>query len=170
MADADAFFDQLIEPHLASWNACIAGHSTEGNGTMSLRMFEKSKLEAIKPDGVTFTSAISACAHAGFVSEGLDYFASMSRDHGLLPQVKHYGAMLDLLARIGSFERVENLLTKMAVKADKVIWLCLLGACHAHRNVELATHAFDCAVSLAPKHAAAYVLMSNIVGRGGMQM
>ena len=170
MVDAHAFFDELIQPHLASWNACIIGHAGEGNGVESLHMFENLKLEAIKPDGVTFTSAISACTHTGFVFEGLEYFASMGQDYGILPEVKHYGAIIDLLARAGSFKQVENMLAKMTVKADQIIWLCLLGACHTHGNVELARHAFEHAVNLGPKHAAPYVMMSNVYGKGGMQI
>ena len=51
------------------------------------------------------------------------------------------------------------------------MWLCLLGACSAHGNVELAKQAFDNAVKLQPKQpkqTTAYIVMSNIFIDAGL--
>ena len=77
--------------------------------------------------------------------------------------------MLDLLGRAGNFTLIETLLDSLPMQADVAFWLCLLGACRQHCNVKLGKRAFDHAVHLQPKQAAAYILMSNIYAEAGLQ-
>lgn len=168
MVDAQVFFDGLVEPTIVLWNACIAGHAAEGDSPACLHMFENLNFAGMMPNGVTFNSALCACSHSGLVTEGFEYFESISTYYGLSPDVKHYGSMLDLLGRAGDFKMIENVLGKMMVPADLSIWLCLLGACRAHGNVELARRAFDHAVTLQPKQDTAYVVMSSLYADAGL--
>eukprot|EP00250_Pteridium_aquilinum_P000221 c10244_g1_i1 orf=80-2863(+) len=169
VVDAQVIFDRLSEPDIVSWSACIAGHAGEGDLAACLYMFEKMAWTDIKPDGLTFSSILSVCCHAGLVGRGLEFFESMSKDFGVAPDLKHYGIILDLLGRAGDFSRIVKMLGSMPLQADLAIWMCLLGACRTHGNVELAKMAFDHAVNLQPKEGAAYVLMSNIYAEAGMQ-
>lgn len=99
----------------------------------------------------------------------MEFVESLNRDYQLTPDLKHYSTLLDLLGRAGDFARVENLLQRMPSQADLATWLCLIGACRIHGNVELAKQAFDFAVNLQPNEAAPYILMSRIYIEAGMQ-
>lgn len=160
--EVDVLLDGLPNPDVVSLTACISCHAGEGSLTASEHVLEELRLGGIKPDGVLFTSILSACSHAGLVMEGLDYFASMMQDHGITPTLRHFSTMVDLLGRAGDFKRVVDILEKMPFQDDLSFWLCLLGACRLHSNIELAKQAFSQAVKLHPKQAAAYVLMSNV--------
>eukprot|EP00250_Pteridium_aquilinum_P021974 c25273_g4_i2 orf=1-831(+) len=167
MVNVHSFFNGLSKPDIGVWNACIDGHAREGNASASEYMFESLTFVGIKPDKVTFTSMISACSHTGLSAKGLEYFESMSREYGIDRDLKHYGSMLDLLGRAGQLERVQDMLRRMPILPDLNIWLALLGACHTHRNLEMAAHAFNHAVLLHPEDSAAYVFISNIYAESG---
>jgi pentatricopeptide repeat protein len=167
MLDAQACCDEVPELDIASWNACIAGHAGEGDMILTFHVFETMVLAGVEVDKVTFVSLFSACAHCGLVGEGLEYFVAMNKDYGIVPDMKHYGSILNLLGRAGDFTRVESVLERMPMEADITLWLCLLGAC-THGNLELAERAFENAVTLQPTHASPYVLMSNIYADAGM--
>ena len=50
-----------------------------------------------RPDGVTFVGILSACTHMGLVRNGFLHFQSMVDDYLIVPQIEHYGCMVDLL-------------------------------------------------------------------------
>lgn len=168
MANAQAVFDRSDEPNVVLWNACLAGHAGEGNILAILQMFEKLRLSGLEPDEVTFSAILAICSYIGDIVLGLQSFISMIHDNSIYPDLRHYGIMVDLLGRAGSFNGVENMLTRMSMQADFTIWSSLLSACRIHCNVELATQAFDEAVKLQPKRALAYVMMSNIYADAGL--
>eukprot|EP00250_Pteridium_aquilinum_P020504 c24836_g4_i1 orf=98-943(-) len=165
IADAEMIFENYAESNVVIWNALIAGHAGQKSSIGSLCMFDNMRLAGYKADKVTFISVLSACSHSGLVVEGLEY---MSIDSSMTGEHTHLNIIMDLLGRAGDFKRLESLLKRMSVQADLTVWLSLLGACSAHGNLELAKHAFDQAVRMEPKQAAAYVLMSNIYADAGL--
>lgn len=146
--DAQAIFDVLPSRDVTSWNALIGAYAHKNDWAASLHWYERMQGTSIKPDGVTFLSVFSACCHTGLVKKGLEYLASMSRDHKLTPEIGHYSIVLELLGYAGEFARVEDLLSSMPVQPDLTIWLCLLGACQMHGNVKLGRHAYNQMVHL----------------------
>lgn len=165
--DAKAVFDAIPCPDVVSWNAVISVYARQGNHGASLYYYSEMLTAGIKPDRVTFLSLLCACSHAGLEEEGLDYFESMSRDHGISPQIEHYASIIDLLGRAGCFGEVEAMLSVIPMQPDLAMLLCLLGACRKHRKVALGEQMFHWAVRLHPTHAAAYVMMSNIYADAG---
>lgn len=168
MADAQAVFDTWPERDVVSWSALIAGYARTGNYEASLQIYEKMQGARVKPNEVTFLSLLSACSHSGLVEKGVEYFESMCREYGLIQNIEHYVSIIDLLARAGDFTRVQDLLARMPMQPDLSLCICLLGACRKYGNVELGKQAFDRAVSLQPKYAASYILMSNIYAKAGL--
>ncbi|MCO5559294.1 hypothetical protein L7F22_012890 [Adiantum nelumboides] len=160
--DAEAVLDGLHEPHIVSWNACVAGYAQDGNHESSIHITRKLMLAGNVPDDATLTSILTACSHYGLVVKGFDYLHHICMHHEVIPDVKHYGIMVDLLGRADDFKHVQRLLEMMPMPPDLTLWLCLLRACCFHGNFVLAKQAFDFLLHLAPKHGAAYVLFSNI--------
>ncbi|BAT79642.1 hypothetical protein VIGAN_02255700 [Vigna angularis var. angularis] len=51
-------------------------------------------------DGVTFVGILSSCTHMGLVRDGFLHFQSMVGNYSIVPQIEHYGCMVDLLGRV----------------------------------------------------------------------
>eukprot|EP01018_Ginkgo_biloba_P011645 Gb_37070 [translate_table: standard] len=165
--DALRIFDKMTKRDTISWNAMIKGNAQHGRGKEALQLFEQMCQEDIKPDQFTFVGVLSACSHVGLVDEGRLYFESMSQDYGVIPQADHYACMVDLLARAGRLHEAEDLINKMPIEPDAVVWGTLLGACRIHGNMELGKRAAECLLELEPQNPAAYVLLSNICSAAG---
>ena len=56
MIDAHICFDHVPEPDIISWNVCIAGYSGVANYRRPFSVFQRSKLEGIIADEITFIS------------------------------------------------------------------------------------------------------------------
>ncbi|KAG5626476.1 hypothetical protein H5410_011694 [Solanum commersonii] len=99
MISAMTLFGRLDGKDRVTWNSIIIGFAQNGNGEMSLFMFDKLIEAGTKPNHVTFLGVLSACSHCGLLSEGFHYLHSMEREYGIVPQLDHYGILIDLLGR-----------------------------------------------------------------------
>ncbi|KAJ7521161.1 hypothetical protein O6H91_19G040600 [Diphasiastrum complanatum] len=167
LKEAQTFFDKMPKRNTISWNTIIEAHANHGHGKQALRLFRAMHREGVKPDASTFTSVLSACSHAGLVAEGHQCFTSISTDYGLTLLSRHYGCMIDLLGRAGKLDEAENLIRKMPMQADAVIWMTLLGACRVHDDVERGICAAESCINADPKHDAPYVVLANIYASAG---
>ncbi|XP_015883476.2 pentatricopeptide repeat-containing protein At1g08070, chloroplastic [Ziziphus jujuba] len=155
-------FKSMDTKDLITWNSVICSLAMHGRGADALNLFFQMKNSGEKPDGITFIGILCACTHLGLVDDGFSYFQSMVDDYLIVPQIEHYGCMVDLLARAGLLDQAVNFVRNMPVKADAVIWAALLGACRIYKNIELAEHALERLIELEPKNPANYVMLSNI--------
>ncbi|KAJ9698649.1 hypothetical protein PVL29_007624 [Vitis rotundifolia] len=136
------------------WSAMIAGLAMHGHGKDAINLFSKMQEAKVKPNAVTFTNILCACSHAGLVEEGRTLFNQMELVYGVLPGIKHYACMVDILE-------------KMPMAPAASVWGALLGACTIHENVELAEQACSQLLELEPGNHGAYVLLSNIYAKAG---
>ncbi|KAJ7563082.1 hypothetical protein O6H91_03G096300 [Diphasiastrum complanatum] len=160
-------FNNMHERDVVSWNVMIASYAQQGLGKEALTLLEQMQREGTKPNEVTYLSVLSACSHSGLVGQGCRLFDSMCKDHGVTPTVDHYACMVDLLGRAGCLADAEDLINKMPMQPDAVVWMTLLGAARNCGHVEIGRRAFDSAVKLQPENASAYVLLSNIYAAAG---
>ncbi|RVX07137.1 Pentatricopeptide repeat-containing protein, chloroplastic [Vitis vinifera] len=165
--NAISVFRGMDTKDLISWNTLIGGLAMHSRGADALNLFFQMKNAGQKPDGITFIGILCACTHMGLVEDGFAYFQSMADDYLIMPQIEHYGCMVDMLARAGRLEQAMAFVRKMPVEADGVIWAGLLGACRIYKNVELAELALQRLIELEPKNPANYVMLSNIYGDAG---
>ncbi|KAM2097764.1 hypothetical protein FF1_019879 [Malus domestica] len=86
----------------------------------------------------------------------------MVDDYSIMPQIEHYGCMVDLLGRSGLLDQAMNFVRKMPMEADAVIWAALLGECRIYKKIDLAELALERLMELEPKNPANYVMLSNI--------
>eukprot|EP01018_Ginkgo_biloba_P007733 Gb_22896 [translate_table: standard] len=133
----------------------------------ALKLFEQMQHSGMNPNHVTLVCVLSACCHAGLVNEGQQYFYCMSQNYHIIPAMKHYVCMVDLLGRAGRLDEAHNFIDKMPMKPDATVWRCLLGACRIHSNIELGEHVAKRLFELDPKNAAPYVLLANIYATAG---
>ncbi|KAE8683677.1 hypothetical protein F3Y22_tig00111193pilonHSYRG00062 [Hibiscus syriacus] len=123
--------------------------------------------EGFKPDGVSFTGALTACSHAGLVDEGLHYFAIMKRVYRISPRIEHFGCIVDLYSRAGKLKEAWNVVQNMPMKPNEVVLGSLLAACTNHGDINLAKRIVKNLVALDPGSDSNYVLLSNIYAAVG---
>ncbi|KAF3433046.1 hypothetical protein FNV43_RR24148 [Rhamnella rubrinervis] len=115
---------------------CGVSLAVNGFADSALKLFSQMSKEGLQPTHGSFVGISLACAHAGLVDEGLEYFERMERVHGLRPEMKHYGCVVDLLSRSGNLEKAYQFIKKMPAIPDVVVWRILLSACRKKKRKE----------------------------------
>jgi pentatricopeptide repeat protein len=167
IVDAKRAFDKMSTKNVVLWNALLGGYAMHGHAKEALEHFEQMVDGGVEVDRVTFLSLLSACGHAGLVDEGLYYFSSMGKDHGISPTVKHYACVVDLLGRAGRLHEAEDLIETMPCAPDATVWMSLLGACTVYGNVEVGEGIAKQVLETHPGESAGYVLLSNLYASAG---
>lgn len=159
---AKKVFKEMHHKDKFTWTAMIVGLAINGHGEEALAMFSNMIEASITPDEITYIGVLCACTHAGMVEKGQSFFISMTMQHGIKPNVTHYGCMVDLLGRAGRLEEAHEVIVNMPVKPNSIVWGSPLGACRVHKNVQLADMAAKQILELEPENGAVYVLLCNI--------
>ncbi|XP_020537090.2 pentatricopeptide repeat-containing protein At1g71420 [Jatropha curcas] len=157
-------FDEMRYHDLVSWNSMLKSYALHGQAKEALHLFSKMN---VPPDSATMVAILSACSHAGKVEEGIKIFDSMFDTHGIVPQLDHYACMVDILGRAGRVVEAKELINRMPMQPDSVVWSALLGSCRKHGDANLAKLAADRLKELQPRNSLGYVQMSNIYCSGG---
>lgn len=167
--DARHVFNDMVERDIVTWNVMIGALAQHGCGHEALDVFNKMKMEGVKPNEVTFVGVLSACSHTGLVDECCHHFSSLMQDrHGIKPTIKHYGCMVDALSRAGRLCEAQEVIKNMPFRADTRVWGTLLSACRVHGDVALAEHAAEHCLKLNPHDPGVYMLLSNVYAMAGM--
>lgn len=162
LEDARRVFDEMEERTVVSWSAMIAGLAIHGQAENALEFFYRMIGVGIEPNGITFIGILNACSHMCLIDEGQNYFASMTRDYGIIPQIEHYGCMVDLFSRAGLLQEAREFIENIPIEVNGVVWGTLLGGCKVHKNIELAEEATKHLAELDPLNDGYYVVLSNI--------
>ncbi|WOL01708.1 pentatricopeptide repeat-containing protein [Canna indica] len=160
-------FDAMDERTVVSWSAMIGGHAMHGEAEEALELFSRMRETGLEPNGVTFVGLLHACSHMGLLEEGRQFFRSMTEDHGIVPEIEHYGCMVDLLSRAGLLEEAREFIRKMPVKPNSVVWGALLGGAKVHKNMKIGEEAIQHLMVLDPLNDGYYVVLSNIYADAG---
>ncbi|KAK7250492.1 hypothetical protein RIF29_32962 [Crotalaria pallida] len=136
---AQDVFESMPSRDVNSWNSIILGFALHGKAGAALDYYVRMvKVERFVPNSITFVGVLSACNHRGMIDEGHEYFDIMTNEYNIEPRLEHYGCIIDLFARAGRIEEAMNLVSRMSMKPDAVIWRSLLDACcKQHKSVEL---------------------------------
>ncbi|KAI4997282.1 hypothetical protein ZWY2020_052624 [Hordeum vulgare] len=152
-------FESMSTRDITCWNAMIVGLSVHGYSHKALKLFDSMKVE---PDHVTFLGVLTACSHGGLVDEGRSYFSSMTAEYKIVPDMKHYGCMIDMLCRYGKVAEAYQMINNMPVKANSVLWKMVLAACRVHGLMDLANKAFQKLQELMPADDGDVITVSNV--------
>lgn len=161
---ARKIFDGMSVKHVSCWNSMIVALAVHGYCKEALELFSsmEEKRDEVRPNKVTFIGVLIACSHKGLVEVGRYFFRRMVDQYQIVPDMKHYGCMVDLLSRWGLLDEALEVIRTMPFEANRVLWRTLLGACRTHRNALLAEHVFEQIAELEPLRDGDYVLLSNI--------
>ncbi|KAM7260461.1 hypothetical protein ACFE04_016202 [Oxalis oulophora] len=161
-------FDQIFDKNIISWSAMIAAYGMNGASHEALALLNEMKLCGVKANAVTTLSILSACSHGGLVEEGISFFKSMARDHGVDPGMEHYSCLVDMLARAGNLDCAMQLIKIMpeGLMGSSRAWGALLSASRKHGNKEIGIEAASRVLKLEPLNSAGYMITSNLFAAG----
>ncbi|XP_072954279.1 pentatricopeptide repeat-containing protein ELI1, chloroplastic-like [Typha angustifolia] len=135
--ELEQVFDEMPNKDVISWNAVIQGLGQNGCSRKALEIAEKA-LDLNIYNCNTFVAILTNCSHGGLISEGLNYFNSMSEKYGIKVKLDHYICVIDMLGRAGMLREAYDLLCNMPMAANSVAWSTLLSACLIHKNIDVA--------------------------------
>ncbi|KAG2668180.1 hypothetical protein I3760_15G147700 [Carya illinoinensis] len=133
---ARLLFDETPEKSLASWNAMISGYTQNGLTEMAISLFREMMLE-VRPNPVTITSILSACAQLGALSLG-KWVHNLIKSENLESNVYVSTALIDMYAKCGSIVEARQLFDLMKDK-NSVTWNAIVSGygLHGHGNEAL---------------------------------
>ncbi|XP_031489966.1 pentatricopeptide repeat-containing protein At3g29230-like [Nymphaea colorata] len=97
-------FERMPQRNLISWTAMITGYAQNGQPKEALKMFHRMRDSNVKPDAVTMTSVITACAQLGGAE--LANWADSFVVHNNIELNNHVlTALVDMHAKCGNVEK-----------------------------------------------------------------
>ncbi|KAM3736871.1 hypothetical protein ACB098_09G014200 [Castanea mollissima] len=151
---AQWIFDQSKRKSLIIWTAIISAYAAHGDANTTLRLFNEMLNNGIRPDPVTFTAVLSACAHSGVVEEAWEIFDAMFMKYGIQPSVEHYACMVEFVS-------------KMPIEPSAKVWGALLNGAAVSGDVELGKFACDHLFEIEPENTGNYIIMANLYSQAG---
>ncbi|KAL1556861.1 pentatricopeptide repeat-containing protein, mitochondrial-like protein [Salvia divinorum] len=165
---AECVFEEMHQRDVGSWNSMITAYGVNGDGASAVKVFKELEREGSKkPNAITFTNALSACAHAGLVEEGFAIFHSMEKQCGVSRSMEHYACMVDLLGRAGRVNEAMAFIEKMPMQPGSDIWGALLSACVVVGNVAVAERAGEELAALEPGSSIWRIALANAYAAAG---
>ncbi|KAJ9170617.1 hypothetical protein P3X46_018711 [Hevea brasiliensis] len=167
LKDARLVFERIRNKDVVVWNSMIVGYATHGFSQDAMHLFNEMCRIGYRPTDITFIGILSACGHAGLVSEGWQFFRLMKDEYGIEPKIEHYGCMVNLFGRAGHLKEAYELVKNMEINPDPVLWGTLLGACRLHGNLALGEEIAEFLINQNLANSGTYILLSNIYAAGG---
>ncbi|CAA0823857.1 Pentatricopeptide repeat-containing protein [Striga hermonthica] len=121
MGCAGKVFDEMPERNLVSWNSVVVGFFQNGCFGEAISFFSRLVAEnALRPDQVSFSSVLSACANLSEAMVGRQVHGMVIK-HGLeyLAYVKN--SLMDMYCKSGGFDDAEKLF-RTTDDRDAVTW------------------------------------------------
>ena len=135
-------FTRLLIRDVVSWNALIGGYAQHGHGHKALICFRLMQSEGICPDRITFLCLLNVCTHSGLVNEAKMCLENMSKNYGIIPNLKHHSCLITLLGCAGYFDEVMSVIKTMPASYSSV-QIALMGACDRWGHWKLAGSIFN---------------------------
>ncbi|KAL2941019.1 hypothetical protein RDABS01_029369 [Bienertia sinuspersici] len=127
---ARTLFDEMEQRDLVSWASMISGYIQCGFTAKALELFKEMQILGIKPDIMTITSALSACAQIGALDMGKWIHAHVIR-HKLATDIHLGTALVDMYAKCGSIGVAMQLFRSMEYK-NVCTWNAVLSGLSNH--------------------------------------
>lgn len=167
LPEARKVFDKMHIKDIVSWTSLMSAYGRSGKGYQAIELFTKMQDLGVVPDSIAFVSILSACSHAGLLSEGRYYYRLMTNGYKIVPKLEHSTCIVDLLGRAGLVDEAYDYIKKMPMEPNERAWGALLGACHTYNNMDIGVVAADHLFELAPQQSGYFVMLSNIYAKAG---
>ncbi|KAL0359662.1 UNVERIFIED_CONTAM: Pentatricopeptide repeat-containing protein [Sesamum angustifolium] len=119
-------FDEMTERDLACWNNVISCYYQSGQCEKALEYFERMKSNGLRPDSVSFTTAISSCARLLDLEKGRRIHEEVLRS-GLVMDAYVSATLVDMYGKCGCLERAKEVFDETKNKS-LVSWNAMIGS------------------------------------------
>uniref|UniRef100_A0A0E0HQ03 DYW domain-containing protein n=1 Tax=Oryza nivara TaxID=4536 RepID=A0A0E0HQ03_ORYNI len=130
MESARKAFDAMPEKTMESWNAMISGYAQNGLTEMAVALFEQMLVLNVRPNPITVSSTLSACAQLGALSMG-KWVHRVIAEEDLDPNVYVMTALIDMYAKCGSISEARRIFNTMDNK-NVVSWNAMIAGYGLH--------------------------------------
>lgn len=127
---ARMLFDESSEKSLASWNAMISGYAQNGLTEKAISLFQEMQKCEVRPNPVTVTSILSACAQLGVLSLG-KWVHDLIQKESFESNIFVSTALIDMYAKCGSVSEARRLFSMMPEK-NAVTWNAMISGYGLH--------------------------------------
>lgn len=149
------------------WNAMLGGLAMHSRGMETVKLFLEMIESGIQPNEISFICVLSACSHSRLIDNGLQILCILLKDPRVTLTSKHYGCLVDLLARAGLLSEAKTVIQKMQVEADGDALRALLSASVLHGDVSCGECVGRLLLELEPGNDENYILLSNLYALAG---
>ncbi|KAL6534794.1 hypothetical protein OROGR_013469 [Orobanche gracilis] len=138
---ARKLFDESPEKPLASWNAMISGYAQNGQTEKAVSLFHEMQKLDIRPNPVTVTSILSACAQLGTLGLG-KWVHDLIKNESFESNIYVSTALVDMYMKCGSIKEAKCLFDTMEEK-NVVTWNAMISGYGLHGRGDEALKLLD---------------------------
>ncbi|KAF5204475.1 Pentatricopeptide repeat-containing protein [Thalictrum thalictroides] len=160
-------FNECRDKSVIIWTSIISAYAAHGDADAALTLFTDMLTCGVKPDPVTFTAVLAACAHAGLVDKAYKIFEAMFPVYGIFPSLEHYACMVGVLSRAGRLYEAKSFILKMPVEPCAKVWGALVSGVSVSGDVELGMFVCDRLFELEPDKSWNYIFLANLYSQAG---
>jgi len=128
--NARDIFDKMRQRDVVSWAVMIAGYAQNGFAEDALKLYQRMKVEGVKPNLKIFTSLLPACANLAALEQGREIHEEIIRS-GFKPDLFVENALVDMYAKCGNIEKAREVFNKMHQR-DVVSWTAMIAGYSIH--------------------------------------
>ncbi|XP_057841894.1 pentatricopeptide repeat-containing protein At1g11290, chloroplastic isoform X2 [Cryptomeria japonica] len=131
---ARELFDNMPERNLVSCNAMISGYVYNRRYEEALKVFHEMQIAGVKPDSITATSVLPACAYLGALQDGRLIHGYVIKN-GCEADVFVGSALIDMYTRCQNLEIARKVFDKMSER-NVVSWNVMIAGYATHGHSE----------------------------------
>ncbi|KAG8479312.1 hypothetical protein CXB51_029716 [Gossypium anomalum] len=140
LSEANAYFYEMSEKNLITWNTLLAGYERLGSKE-ALNIFSQMESEGFRPNCFTFTSITAACANLAVLNCGQQVHGGIIC-RGLQGNLVLANALIDMYAKCGSIADSWKIFNEMSDR-NLVSWTSMMIGYGAHGYGKEAVKLFD---------------------------
>ncbi|PIN08041.1 hypothetical protein CDL12_19386 [Handroanthus impetiginosus] len=167
LCGAQKVFNLTKNRSVIVWTAIISAYAAHGDANVALSLFDEILNSGTKPDAITFTAVLAACAHAGLVDKAWEIFYSVMPKYGIQPSVNHCACVVVCLSRAGKLSEAVEFVKRMPIEPTAQVWGALLSGASESGDVELAEFVCNHLFKLEPENPSNYIVMANLYSKAG---
>lgn len=141
LKDARSVLDKTRNANVIHWTSMIAVYVQQGQAADAIQLFHQMQQESLKPNNVTFTNVLNACASLGALREGQGVHACIA-DSELESDAGLGNALLHMYSKCGAIRDARLVFDNMFPK-KLVSWNVLIAAYTQHGCGEVAIQLFQ---------------------------
>ncbi|KAI3888175.1 hypothetical protein MKX03_020573 [Papaver bracteatum] len=140
IGSARKLFDEAPNKSLATWNSMISGYTQNGFTDSAINLFKHMQILEIRPNPVTLTSILSACAQHGAITLG-KWIHELVIKEEFQSNAYVSTALIDMYAKCGSIDEAKSLFENMKEK-NVVSWNAMISGYGLHGKGDKALNLF----------------------------